>query len=331
MTQLTLQKGPLYATHRYIPHRTEAFLWLTAPEFLVQVLSHPTCDSDLRWPWPEWLGAGFGFPAGSWAGSRWWEHRILASRPVVSDKGPGLWLRRKEFPQRPRSVKQVNCLLGGKSVWYVWTDTRADSGWESHWAAPLWQFGLLLWDISSRFPLADHADLPGSQPVFGISRIFPCVCTHFLAKMDLTEKACGEGTSLDMTPLQGAFSVHMWSKRSPDFEKRNMWSGQGPPSSLNCPAILILEFRSTGNESQIVLPWAEIGWGRGRVGGWGGICLQPQRFLSPLLYPANKTHLPTSKFSFSRSAPECSLPQPKAHSKYLPLLLAHPGLSHLWI
>ena len=149
-----------------------------------------------------------------------------------------------------------------------------------------------MWDISSRFPLADHTDLPGSQPIFGISRIFPCVCTHFLAKMDLTEKACGEGTSLDMTPLHGAFSVHVWSKRSPDFEKRNMWSGQGPPSSLNCPAILILEFRSTGNESRIVLPWAEMGWARGRVGGWGRsasclsasfllYCIQQTRHISP--------------------------------------------------
>lgn len=27
---------------------------------------------------------------------------------------------------------------------------------------------------------------------------------------------------------------------------RNMWSGQGPESSLNCPAIVVLEFQSTG-------------------------------------------------------------------------------------
>ena len=34
-----------------------------------------------------------------------------------------------------------------------------------------------------------------------------------------------------------------------------MWSGQGPASSLNCPAILLLEFQSIGNESPITLPW----------------------------------------------------------------------------
>ena len=36
---------------------------------------------------------------------------------------------------------------------------------------------------------------------------------------------------------------------------RNMWSVQGPASSLNCPAILVLEFRSIENESPIALPW----------------------------------------------------------------------------
>ena len=38
---------------------------------------------------------------------------------------------------------------------------------------------------------------------------------------------------------------------------KNMWSGWGPASSFNCPAILDLEFQSTGSESQIALPWGE--------------------------------------------------------------------------
>ena len=42
---------------------------------------------------------------------------------------------------------------------------------------------------------------------------------------------------------------------------RNTWSGQGPASSLNCSAIAVLEFQSTGNESPVALPW---------VGGDGG-------------------------------------------------------------
>lgn len=36
---------------------------------------------------------------------------------------------------------------------------------------------------------------------------------------------------------------------------RNMWSGKGPASFLNFPAILTLEFWSTRNESPIALLW----------------------------------------------------------------------------
>ena len=36
---------------------------------------------------------------------------------------------------------------------------------------------------------------------------------------------------------------------------RNTWSGQGPVSSLNCPAVRLLKLRSKGNESPIALPW----------------------------------------------------------------------------
>ena len=42
-----------------------------------------------------------------------------------------------------------------------------------------------------------------------------------------------------------------------------MWSGQGPASCLNCPANLILEFQSVGNESPIALPCQGLGWGTG--------------------------------------------------------------------
>ena len=34
---------------------------------------------------------------------------------------------------------------------------------------------------------------------------------------------------------------------------RNTWSGQHPASSLDCPAILILEFQSVGNKSAVAL------------------------------------------------------------------------------
>lgn len=55
------------------------------------------------------------------------ERCILAARPRVSNKTLTLWLCRKRIPTN----KAVNkYLLGGKSVQYVWTDTRAHS--ESH-------------------------------------------------------------------------------------------------------------------------------------------------------------------------------------------------------
>ena len=38
-------------------------------------------------------------------------------------------------------------------------------------------------------------------------------------------------------------------------QTRNTWSGKGPTSSLNCPAIPDLEFPSVGNESPFALSW----------------------------------------------------------------------------
>ena len=47
------------------------------------------------------------------------------------------------------------------------------------------------------------------------------------------------------------------------WRMRNTWSllsGQGPASSLNCPAIDILEFQLAGDDSPIALHW-----GRGHL------------------------------------------------------------------
>ena len=96
------------------------------------------------------------------------------------------------------------------------------------------------------------------------------------------------------TPLWPSRSLpaHVWSGRSPDFRNekyvlwaglnvglasfpfdlqgaflrvcgqgglltsgmKSVWSGQGPASSLNCPASLLLEFQSIGNKSPVALP-----------------------------------------------------------------------------
>ena len=57
--------------------------------------------------------------------------------------------------------------------------------------------------------------------------------------------------------LQGAF-LHMCGQGSLlTSRRRNMWSGQGPASPLNCPATLVFSFLSTGNESPVTLPCTE--------------------------------------------------------------------------
>ena len=67
--------------------------------------------------------------------------------------------------------------------------------------------------------------------------------------------------------LQGDF-LYMWGQGGlPTLRMRNMWSGKGPASSLNCPAILVLELWFKGNKSPVTLPWGR--------GGREGIYLLP--------------------------------------------------------
>ena len=84
---------------------------------------------------------------------------------------------------------------------YVWIDTQADPGGET--VAESRPCGSLDY-FSGTF-------LPGflwpimlicllHSPYLVYLRILPCVSTHLLARMDLTEKAYRYGTSLDMTP-----------------------------------------------------------------------------------------------------------------------------------
>ena len=79
---------------------------------------------------------------------------------------------------------------------------------------------------------------------------------HLLAKMGFYCKGIWVEHPLTSLPLglQGAF-LHMCGRGGLLTPRmRNMWSEQGPASSLNCPAILVLEFWSIENESPIVLP-----------------------------------------------------------------------------
>ena len=128
---------------------------------------------------------------------------------------------------------------------------------QSYCVAPSLQFELFLWDISSRFPLASHFDLLGSQSIFGKSQDPPICVQASFSQMDSTEKASGQSIPWHHSPFdfpEAFMHICGWGGFL-TLRMRNMWSGQGPAFSLICPAVLTLEFQSTGNESQIILPW----------------------------------------------------------------------------
>ena len=67
---------------------------------------------------------------------------------------------------------------------------------------PSWQFESLLRGISSRFPLANHRDLPGSKSVFGISQDLPMCARASLSQDGFYHRALWvDLTSLSVTPL----------------------------------------------------------------------------------------------------------------------------------
>ena len=117
---------------------------------------------------------------------------------------------------------------------------------------PSQQFELLLWGISSRFPLVNYFDLCDSQTkphksIFGISQD-PRMCAHISLSQD---GVYHKGISL--WPPRSLFCTCVVRKVS-RLREKNMWSRQSPAFSVNCPAILFLEFQSIGSESSIALP-----------------------------------------------------------------------------
>ena len=92
--------------------------------------------------------------------------------------------------------------------------------------------------------MANHFDLPGSESIFGIFQDSP-ECAHISLSQDGFYQR-DIWVEYQLAPLcfdlQGAFP-HMRGQRGLlTLRMRNMWSGQGPASSLNCLAVLILEF-----------------------------------------------------------------------------------------
>ena len=66
----------------------------------------------------------------------------------------------------------MKSLLGGKRV-----HVDRHMGGLRERLVPLWWFESLIWGISSRFPMANHLALPGSESIFGLSQGPPmCMC-----------------------------------------------------------------------------------------------------------------------------------------------------------
>ena len=59
--------------------------------------------------------------------------------------------------------------------------------------APSWQFKSLIWGISSRFPLANHLALPGSESVFGITQGPPLCARTSLSQDGFQRRGLWEG------------------------------------------------------------------------------------------------------------------------------------------
>ena len=109
---------------------------------------------------------------------------------MVSDKGPGPSALRKRISTKTESSEATEVFINRKKrVQYeVWTDTSGERVAELHPRGSLnYFYGVLL----SRFPLANHFDLPGLQSIFGISQD-PPMCVHAsLSRDGFTRKAYG--------------------------------------------------------------------------------------------------------------------------------------------
>ena len=146
-----------------------------------------------------------------------------------------------------------------KRLLNVWIDPRADSKGEKipelhpHGSLNYFYGAFLL-----GFLLAIHFDLTGLQSMFDIFKVSPMCVQACLSQDRIYWRGLWitwhKLTSIAFD-LQEAFLCMCGWGGLLTSKMRNMWSGQGPAFFLNCPAILILEFHSTGNEFPTALPW----------------------------------------------------------------------------
>ena len=119
---------------------------------------------------------------------------------------------------------------------HSWGVLRGDLGWP--WPAVAWS----------------RASVPGQRLRLGSYQwgILSCVCTHLLVKVDSTKRPMGR---LDIILL--LISKDFFWLRFPwlwVWDTHGLSSAQGPATSLDFPAINILELLSTGNELKLLTP-----------------------------------------------------------------------------
>ena len=111
--------------------------------------------------------------------------------------------------------------------------------------------------------LTNDFDLPYSESVFCITQDPPTATCLSLSQDGFRWRRLWVGWHHFPFDLQGYFLWMCSWLGLLTSRMRNMWSllpGQGLSSSLDCPAVLILEYQSRRNESPTVFPW-----GRGPI------------------------------------------------------------------
>ena len=139
----------------------------------------------------QWLEVGLEFPArlNSEARLQQWEHQILATRPVVSDKDRGSSVFQKRIPTKTES-SEISKVLGGKSTVCVHSHTgRLRRG-----KRELRPHGKLNHLYGAFFPGSLRPIIlicQAHSPYLVYLRILLRVDMHLLTKMDSTTKAYG--------------------------------------------------------------------------------------------------------------------------------------------
>ena len=106
--------------------------------------------------------------------------------------------------------------------------------------------------------LTNDFDLPVSESVFCITQDPPIATCSSLSQDGFRQRGLWVGWHHSPFDLQGYFLCMCSRLGLLTSGMRKMWSllsGQGPSSSLDCPAVLILEYQSRRKESPSAFPW----------------------------------------------------------------------------